>query len=102
MKGKIEIESSKSETATARLGGQSLDRLPRTGYGHRLGGIDRADLERATQLIDQLASASAAMRPSPRVRSWLRLRATTTRAASASDRAPPAQAAAISPTLWPM
>src|SRR6266851_2747580 len=62
MKGKIEIESSKSETATARLGGQSLDRLPRTGYGHRLGGIDRADLERATQLIDQLASSSAAER----------------------------------------
>ena len=40
-------------------------------------------------------SASAAMRPSPRVRSCCRLRATTTREASSRDKAPEAHAAPI-------
>ena len=54
--------------------------------------------------ISPHAAASAriaAMPPRPRVRCCARLRAQTTRAAASSPSAPEAQAAAISPTLWP-
>jgi hypothetical protein len=50
MERKIQIEGAAGKAAAARFRVQSVDCLGRPGDGYRLGGVDRANLERAAEL----------------------------------------------------
>ena len=60
VKCKVEIERAERDPATPRLGPKPLNRVARTGDRNGMGRIDRAEFQRAADLIEQFAGCAAA------------------------------------------